>query len=203
MNPHAPLRGRCRCASACIRDVGRYGVAGSMEERMGKEWEREEEEEKTGGEKERTRERTRECARGERAMMGGRRKEGFTHTNGIRLASGARIATLTIALVCGGPGSSCPRPHSSRSVIGLPPFGARYVEDGTRACACVCRYDAKGRFTHIDEKLFPTDTRMRFASMCATRGGPGSSCLLMHSLRYHLPGKISHHRGQATPRTNW
>lgn len=203
MNPHAPLRGRCRCASACIRDVGRYGVAGSMEERMGKEWEREEEEEKTGGgEKERTRERSRECVRGERAMMGGRRKEGFTHTNGIRLASGARIATLTIALVCG----CLDRPALDPTP---PALSSAYLlserdmwRTGSRVCVCI-RYDAKGRFTHIDEKLFPTDTRMRFASMCATRGGPGSSCLLMHSLRYHLPGKISHHRGQATPRTNW
>lgn len=50
VNPHAPLRGRCRRASACIRDVVRYTASRPAGERMGKEWGREE---KEGG-KERT-----------------------------------------------------------------------------------------------------------------------------------------------------
>jgi len=113
------------CLCPWCREIRRRGQHGREDgERVGKRGG------EGRGEKGRTRARSRECVRGERAMMGREEEGRITHTNGIRLASGARIATLTIALVCGSPGSSCPRPHSSRSVIGLPPFGARYVEDG-------------------------------------------------------------------------
>lgn len=89
VNPHAPLRGRCRCASACIRDVGRYTASRAARERVGK-----------GGRGEGGRRKghkqdawlwARVCARRKGDDEGGERKEGLlTQTRFVSLLGHAR-----------------------------------------------------------------------------------------------------------------